>query len=153
MTLNYCVLHISNHQNIKNVVACNDSKLSEQHVNTMHKPVSKKVKPVPGVFPEDARVTHKIPVDPLLSLPVLPDCPPEFTPGVCIGFEELKIFKVNEDNFLWPEEVKLVHHIIKTNELVFAFNESQRGTFSEDYFSDYIMPVVEHEPWVQRWKS
>ncbi len=36
-----------------------------------YKHVDRKIKPVPGVFPEDARVTRQFPKDPLASLPVL----------------------------------------------------------------------------------
>ena len=37
-----------------------------------YKPVAQKVKPVPGVFPEDARVIRQFPEDPLQSLVPLP---------------------------------------------------------------------------------
>jgi len=30
-----------------------------------------------------------------------------------------------------------------------AFDDSEHGTFSEKYFPDYEIPVVEHIPWVQ----
>lgn len=55
--------------------------------------------------------------------------------------------EINHDDFLWPEEVKLFAHIIRTNEHVLAFEDSERGTLREDYFSPYIMPVVPHIPW------
>ena len=37
----------------------------------VYKPVQLKVKPVPAVYPEDARVVQQFPEDPLLSLPPL----------------------------------------------------------------------------------
>ena len=46
-----------------------------------YKRVDRRVKPVPGVFPEDARVERRFPEDPLLSLPPLSPHPPEFTSG------------------------------------------------------------------------
>ncbi|PCH43701.1 hypothetical protein WOLCODRAFT_75433, partial [Wolfiporia cocos MD-104 SS10] len=33
------------------------------------------------------------------------------------------------------------------NERVLAFEEYHRGTFCEDYFTPYIIPVIEHKPW------
>ena len=48
------------------------------------------------------------------------------------------------------EEEKLFMQIFKQNEAVLAFHESERGTLRSDYFSDYIIPVVEHVPWEAR---
>ena len=45
---------------------------SMDNVWTAYKLVAYKVKPVPGIFPEYARVERKIPEDPLLTLPPLP---------------------------------------------------------------------------------
>ena len=42
---------------------------------TAYKRVDKKVKPVPTVFPEDAKVKRQFPEDPLDSLPNLPSHP------------------------------------------------------------------------------
>ncbi|EPS99181.1 hypothetical protein FOMPIDRAFT_1124857 [Fomitopsis schrenkii] len=109
-----------------------------------YKRVDRRVKPVPGVFPEDARVERRFPEDLLLSLPPLSPQPPEFTSGDCLTIEHLEEIKINEEGFLWPEEEKLFAHILKLNEQAQAFQESHRGTFREDYFTPYIIPVVPH---------
>lgn len=116
---------------------------------TMYKRVDRKVKPVPAVFPEDARVIRKFPEDPLKSLPSLPVHPPDFIPdkGGRLTEERLKDMNINPDGFLWPEEEKLFMHILKLNQYSFVFEDSQRGSFREDYFSPYIIPVVPHVPW------
>ncbi len=111
-----------------------------------YKRVDRKIKPVPGVFPEDARVTRKFPEDPLASLPVLPEQPPDFIPGERLTLENIKELHINKDGFLWPEEEKLFKHIFKLNEKSLAFDESQRGTLREDYFSPYIIPTIPHIP-------
>ena len=49
-------------------------------VATAYKTVAKKVRPVPAVFPEEARVIRKFPEDPLLSMPILSPNPPDFIP-------------------------------------------------------------------------
>ena len=112
-----------------------------------YKPVHKKHRPVPATFPEDARVTRQFPEDPLLSLPYLSPNPPEFTPTPRLTQARLDILKINPDGFLWPEEEKLFIMVFKNNENALAYNEEERGTLRRDYFSDYIIPVVEHEPW------
>ena len=53
---------------------------SAADVLTAYKRVDRKVKPVPAVFPEEARVTRQFPEDPLKSLPELTPCPPDFKP-------------------------------------------------------------------------
>ena len=54
---------------------------------------------------------------------------------------------INSKGYLWPEEEKLFQHILRLNEKALAFEEGQRGTFREDYFTPYIIPVIPHEPW------
>ncbi|EMD30804.1 hypothetical protein CERSUDRAFT_60816 [Gelatoporia subvermispora B] len=115
-----------------------------------YKTVDKKVRPIPGVFPEEARVTRQFPEDPLLSLPTVPTHPPEFVPSSRLTWECLATINVNPDDFLWPEEVKLFHHILKLNDRTLAFSEEERGTLREDYFSPYIIPVEPHVPWAER---
>ena len=119
-------------------------------VLTAYKRVDKKVKPVPAIYPQHARVQRQIPEDPLLSLPPLSTNPPEFKPMERISNEGMDELKINEDGSLLPEEVKLFKHIMVLNQEVLAFDESQCGTFKESYFSPYIIPTVEHEPWVHK---
>ena len=115
--------------------------------NTAYKTVDKKIKPVKGVFPEDARVIRQFPEDPLMSLPTLPFDPPDFVPTERITQERLQELNINGEGYLWPEEEKLFTHIFVLNEKTLAFEETQRGTFRDDYFSPYIIPVVPHVPW------
>jgi len=51
---------------------------------------------------------------------------------------------VNQEQFLWPEEEKLVHHLIKLQEFAFAWTEDEKGKFSSDYFDPVVIPTVEH---------
>jgi hypothetical protein len=84
--------------------------------------------------------------DPLLSLLQL-STSPEFIPTEKITREQLKILKINPNSFLWPEEEKLFIMAFTNNKKAVAFKDAERGTLQRDYFSDYIMPVVEHVPW------
>lgn len=118
--------------------------------NTMYKPVHRKVRPVPTTLPESARVTRQIPEDPLLTLPSLSPNPPEFIPTEKLTEERMKIFGLEDNTFLQPEEVKLFKEVIRLNEPAWAFKEKERSSFRDDYFTPYVIPVVEHVPWAER---
>ena len=49
--------------------------------------------------------------------------------------------------FLWPEEEKLAHKLIRVQEDALAWVELEKGSFSPEYFDLIIFPVVEHIPW------
>jgi hypothetical protein len=115
-----------------------------------YKKVARKVRPVPASLPEDYRIIRRIPVDPLLSLPILPTFPPDFTPGTRLTQERLADLKLNRYGFLWPEEVKLLTHILRINELGLAWTEAEKGRFRDDYISPVKIPVIEHVPWIEK---
>ena len=115
-----------------------------------YKRVDKKVRPVPATLPEEYRTICCIPEDPLLSLPLLPTHPPDFSPGKHLTQERLDELNLNADNFLWPEELKLVQHVLKLNELALAWTEAEKGRFRDEYFSPVKIPVVEHIPWAHK---
>lgn len=121
-----------------------------QNIFTAYKRVDKKIKPVPGVFPQEARVHRRIPEDPLLTLPPLSTHPPAFTPTQHLTQERLDLMQVNSNGFLWPQEELLFIHVLVNNEKALAFEEKDRGTLKESYFSPYIMATVPHVPWEQK---
>ena len=84
-----------------------------------------KVKPVPIRYPEDARVHHRFPENPLDSLMPLTPLPPDFIPTKKLTNEHLALMKLNVDGFLWPEEETLFAHVMKLNEATLAFDESK----------------------------
>ena len=124
-----------------------DTDLDDSNTLLTYERVAQEVKPVPGVFPEDARLIRQSPEDPAKSSPELSQNPPEFTPGERLALERLAEMDVNQTGFLWPEEEKLFSHILKLNERALAFEEAHRGTLRQDYFSPYILPVIPHVPW------
>ena len=113
----------------------------------MYKRVDKKVRPVSTTFSPDYEVRRTIPEDPLLTLKPLPFHPPDFKPSKRITAERLKMLEVNKDRFLSPEEEKLVVHVLQLNEGALAFEDSERGTFKDEYFSPYKIATVPHVPW------
>jgi len=56
--------------------------------------------------------------------------------------------KVHGSNFLWPEEMKSVHHLIMQQNEAFAWDDTQKGKFKEEFFPPVEMLTVEHKPWV-----
>ena len=119
-------------------------------VRKKYKPAAQRVHPVSTTLPEEYRVIRKLPSDPLANMVPLPVVPPEPTPGQRYTQERMDIWDLNPDGFLWPEEVKLVQWLIKTHERAFAWEESEKGAFREDYFAPLKIPVVPHEPWAER---
>ena len=124
-----------------------DSMTNEYPVFTAYKRVDKKVHPVSTSFPMNCHVERRIPEDPLKTLPSLTPHPPEFIPTKKITEERMKELNVNAKNFLWPEEEKLFKHIMVLNEAGIAFEDAERGTFKESYFSPYIIPTIPNIPW------
>ena len=117
------------------------------NVFTAYKRVDKKIHPVSTQFPEDCYVSRQIPEDPLLTLPQLPTHPPKFAPTQKITLERMAMLNINSDGFLSSEEEKLFQFIMVLNEHAIAFEDIERGTLKESYFSPYIIPTVPHSPW------
>ena len=117
---------------------------------TAYKKVDRKVKPVSGTFPQDALVKRTFPHEPLEGLKILPKNPPDFVPTKHITEERYKQININSEGFLWPEEEKLFMQVLIANEKALAFEETDRGTLREDYFSPYVMPTIPHTAWEEK---
>lgn len=117
---------------------------------TAYKTVDKKIRPIPATFPESAQVLRRFPHDPLEGLPKLSPTPPEFVPDKHMTQERMDQLEINKDGFLLPEEEKLIRQVMLLNEKAFSFEEADRGTFSEAYFTPYIIPTIPHVPWEYR---
>src|SRR5713226_5935468 len=116
-----------------------------------YKPVALKVRPVLADLPEKYRITRHIIGDPLTSLPTLTPTPPPFmSTGRYTEIQRDIIDKAHSSEFLWPSERELMHHFMCLQNEGFAWNDSQRGRFREDFFPPVTMPVISHKPWVLR---
>jgi len=69
-------------------------------------------------------------------------------------FTQERIDKILKDmesyNFLWPEERDLFVYTLIKNEAAIAFEDEDRGTLKEEYFSPYKIPHVPHKPWQEK---
>ncbi len=115
-----------------------------------YKRVAKKVRPVPATLPKDYCIIQRIPVNPLLSLCLLPTCPPDFTPGTQLTWERLDNLNLNRYGFLLPKELKLLQYILQINELRLAWTKAKKGQFCDDYVLPVKIPVIKHVPWIQK---
>ena len=115
-----------------------------------YKKVANRTKPIRGTLPDEFRIVRRRPTDPLRDIPVLPVVPPPFTPGSRYTKERYEANDINPTGFLWPEEERLVHELIRLQEKAFAWTEMEKGRFDPAYFDPIIFPTVEHVPWVVR---
>jgi len=116
-----------------------------------YKLVALKVKPVLGTLPEQFRITREIVGDPLQGIPKLPEHPPEFKPRGHYTLERKeKLDMAHEAEFLWSEERKLMHWLVKEQNKAFAWDDTKRGKFKKEYFPPVEIPMVAHIPWVEK---
>ncbi len=116
-----------------------------------YKPVALKTRPILGELPQKYRIERNITGDPLAEMPKISPNPPEFTPTGRYTQERKEVIdKVHSEDFLWPEERKLMHHFMMQQEAAFAWNDDERGKFKDEYFPPVEMPVVPHTPWVEK---
>jgi len=52
--------------------------------------------------------------------------------------------------FLTKSEAKLLIHVVMRYEKAVAFTDLERGTFSQEYYPDYVIRIVPHMPWLQK---
>jgi transposase InsO family protein len=115
-----------------------------------YKPVDRKVRPVPGVMPEDARTIRRFPSDPLAGYEKPTLDPPPFADGKRVTRERLGKLGLFKSGFLWPQEIRIAEDVLLRREKSLAFDETEKGRFSDDYFSGYKIPVIPHEPWQEK---
>ena len=51
---------------------------------------------------------------------------------------------LHSTDFLWPTECELLHHLVSLQNEGFAWDDSERGHFREDFFPPIKIPVVAH---------
>jgi len=116
-----------------------------------YKPIALKSQAVITSIPEKFRIKRNIKGNPLEGMPILPTNPPLFTPTRRYTEEHKAIMDVNHPgNFLWPAERDLLHHLISMQNEGFAWHDSERGHFHEDFFPPVDIPIIPHKPWVKR---
>ncbi|KAJ7726789.1 hypothetical protein B0H16DRAFT_1735503 [Mycena metata] len=87
---------------------------------------------------------------PLTTLTELPTHPPDYRTlsfGQRITLERLELMLAKiTPGILSKEETDLITFIVVTREFAFAFQYSEKGSFSSEYYPDYEFPTIEHTP-------
>ena len=98
-----------------------------------------------------AQTLKPIVLPPIRPLPMNPPPRLEFKPTDRLSIERLEIILANVPSHspLSSQELDLLVYILQDRQSALAFTDNERGTFSCEYFPDYVIPVVEHTPWVQ----
>ena len=116
-----------------------------------YKPVALKVRPVYAELPDRFRIKREVKGDPLADMPKLNPSPPFFVPVGRYTQERKEEFdRIHKEGFLWPEERKLMHHVMMEQNEAFAWDDTERGRFKEEFFPPVVVPTIEHRPWVYR---
>ncbi len=116
-----------------------------------YKPVAQKIRPIIGGLPSEFRIVHEIKGDPLKDMPQLSTHPLEYMPMGRYTTECKEIIeRVHKEDFLWPEEHKLMHEFMSVQNEGFAWDDMECGHFKEEYFPPVMIPAVEHTPWIQK---
>ncbi|KAJ7113730.1 hypothetical protein C8R43DRAFT_826356, partial [Mycena crocata] len=117
-----------------------------------YKPVDRKVKPVPTTqLDPEAHVFRPIP---RTSFTELPTNPPDYHSlrfGSRVTLERLESMLAKiEPGILSKAEINLLAFIAVERESAFAFQYSEKGSFSRDFYPDYKFPTIEHVPWQRK---
>lgn len=130
-----------------------NSRPTELYANgAKYKTVDKKMNPVPVSMPALKREPYK-PL-PIPVIPPLPTNPPDwqnFTHTKKLTPERLQIILNGiQPDFLSDDEISLLIWVLRQNEDAIAFEDSERGLFKEEFFPDYIIETVPHQPWQEK---
>jgi hypothetical protein len=109
-----------------------------------------RIQPIAMQLPEEFCIIRNTTGDPLENIPALMMHPPDFTPGLQYTQEWHNKLQLNPDGFLWPEEEKLAHHLVREQEDCLSWVEDEKGVFRQDFFPLVHIPTVPHTPWVYK---
>ena len=116
-----------------------------------YKPVALKTHPVLGTLPSKFCIKQNIIRDLLANIQTIPPILPPFSPHSHYTEEQRnKTDNLHLLGFLWPIKHNLLHHFMSLQNEGFAWDDSERGHFHEDFFPPVEIPVIAHTPWVQR---
>ena len=116
-----------------------------------YKPVAIKVKPISADLPKKYRIERNIVGDPLKEMPTLDPNSPAFQPtGRYTQERKEKMDKIHPEGFLQPAERHLMHDFVCKQNQGFAWDDSERGRFREDFFPSIDIPTVPHTPWTEK---
>jgi hypothetical protein len=105
-----------------------------------YRKVEDRIQPIATQLPEEFCIVRNIIGDPLENMPILLMHPPDFVPSLRYTQERYEKLQLNPDSFLWLEEEKLAHHLVREQEECLSWIEEEKGEFCQDFF-----PLVRNE--------
>ncbi|SRR5258708_1833663 len=117
-----------------------------------YKPVVKKVIPVSTQDPEGTILVYReIHIGDLRPLPIVPVKIEDIKFSRMLTKEQLSsIIARVPAGFLTKSEVELLIQVVMRFEKAIAFTDLEGGTFSQDYYPDYVIRMVPHKPWLRK---
>ena len=116
-----------------------------------YKPVALNIRPVETELLSQFHITREIKGNPLKDMPQLSTQLPPYVPTGHYTPERKEVIdQAHPGDFLLPEERTLLHHFMCIQNLGFAWNDSERGHFCEDFFPLIKIPMIPHKPWTQK---
>jgi hypothetical protein len=112
-----------------------------------YRKVEDRIQPIAMQLPEEFHIVRNIIRDPLDKMLVLLTHPPDFVPSLRYMQEQYEKLQLNPNSFLWPEEEKLAHHLIKE---CLSWIEEEKGEFWQYFFLPVCILMVLHMPWVYK---
>jgi hypothetical protein len=109
-----------------------------------------RIQPIAMQLLEEFHIVRNIIGDPLENIPVLPTHPPDFVPSLRYTQERYEKLQLNPNGFLWPEEEKLAHCLVREQEECLSWIEEEKGEFCQDFFPPVRILTVLHMPWVYK---
>src|SRR5260221_819757 len=117
-----------------------------------YKPVAKKVIPVSTQDPEGAILVYReIHIGELRPLPIVPMKIEDQKFSRILTKEQLSSIVARILlGFLTKSEVELLVQVVMQYKKAIAFTNLERGTFSQDYYPDYVIRTVPHTLWLRK---
>ena len=99
--------------------------------------------------PNEFCIEHNIIGNPLAEILILLPNPPSFTPTGRYTEECMITLQTHHGDFLLPEEMKLLHHLMSLQNKAFAWSDLERGSFKTEYFPPVEIPDIPHTPLIE----
>src|SRR5258707_5958614 len=117
-----------------------------------YKPVARKINPVSTQDPDAPILVYRdIQITNLPELPRVPTKMEDLKFGERLTTERVSsIISRIPAGFLTKSEVELLIDIMMQYEKAIAFTDLERGTFSRNYYPDYVIQTVLHQPWQRK---
>ena len=131
-------------------VDVHQTKIKGVQTKKKYKPVAQKVRSVVAGTPENFYIKRQIIGDPLADMPELNPNPPPFTPTGRYTQERMEQLDKEHPGFLTPTERRLMHDFMCKQNAGFAWTDTERGRFRQDFFPSVDIPIIPHTPWIER---